>query len=161
MKLAAVRSELRPHPSRNKYDDQVYVIYDDRQQLEKELKSSKAWGSWAKYKFPAEFREASEYKLFQERYESLCCGHLKYYDDILRNRAVDHVMAFRWSPFQKKGRYEVEIFLSPPPMKPLYALNRTMESAGNERETAIAAAPSDVESVDPPKPPPPPPPSMY
>jgi hypothetical protein len=73
-----------------------------------------------------------------ERYEWFCAGYLYYYDTILRNEAVDHVIYFKWEP------EKVTIYMHPAP----------------NHAIAQNYVGSVTTTTDPPKPPAPPPPPL-
>lgn len=45
----------------------------------------------------------------RQKFQSYCCGWLRYYDDIVRNGAVDHTIYFDWQGDQ------VVVYICPPP----------------------------------------------
>jgi len=166
MKLAAVISELPKLSSRKSYDQKFYVLFKDRHTMEKEFRNQNVWGIWASYKFPGEFEGEAQYRSFQDRYEALCAGFLRYYDDVVRSGAIDHTIGFKWPEFKRKGMYELDIYLSPAPLRAIKkssnsnGFNQGSTHGGAEVEAVIADSPDVNAAVDPPKPPPPPPPEM-
>jgi hypothetical protein len=152
--------------TRSERDKLSFQEFPDQQTLDNALK--KEFGVWATYKFPAKFPSEAHYKRFQDRYEIFCGGYLFFYDEMVRNGAVDHTVRFRWAEQPKNGIYWVEMYLSP---KPLAKITHDLKlktavvpkpSEGNKKASLnqVAAPPAVVEAVDPPKPPPPPPPYM-
>lgn len=116
---------------------------------------------WVKHPFKGYFETEAHYRLFRIKYESFIGGYLYYYDNILRNEAVDHGVRFEWKEWKqvKDDDYAVAIFLDPPPGKkvvPKIPVSTRLKS------TEAAPLPDDEEllNVDPPKPPAPPPPAM-
>jgi hypothetical protein len=90
----------------------------------------------------------------QQRYEWFCAGFLLYYDDIIRNAAVDHIMSFEWTADT------VTIYLSNPvPLHRAVKGGKMKYPNWSERNPQLLA-PSYGLMSDPPPPPPPPPPPM-
>jgi hypothetical protein len=180
MKWARVKDKSQyPNPKNKdadqdkKNDEACYVFYPDQKTLEKELQQSK--NVWVNYEFKFNFRKPVQdnYERFQKRYEIFCGGYLLFYDKIVRNRSVDHILHFKWSPEKanESGKYSVKIFITPPPQKPLKANTKKSERAddsyykkespGGVYQNMATGDQEDEFSVDPPPPPPPPPPTMH
>jgi hypothetical protein len=49
----------------------------------------------------------------KESFTFYFCGWLQYYDEIVRNNAIDHTLHFKWD----KGKGEVEVYICPRPRK--------------------------------------------
>lgn len=89
----------------------------------------------------------------KQRYEWFCAGFLAYYDDILRNAAVDHIMTFKWES------QSVTINLSPAPeYRKLVDGKLKYPNWGQLDPQLLLSGYGDLS--DPPPPPPPPPPPM-
>ena len=89
----------------------------------------------------------------KQRYEWFCAGFLLYYDDVLRNAAVDHIMTFEWT-----GQ-TVTIFLSPAPEYRKLIDGKLKYPNWEQGDPQLLVSSYGRES-DPPPPPPPPPPPM-
>jgi len=89
----------------------------------------------------------------KQRYEWFCAGFLLYYDDILRNAAVDHVMTFEWT------EKAVTIFLSPAPQYRQQVDGKLKYPNWKQGDPQLLVSSYGFMS-DPPPPPPPPPPPM-
>jgi len=176
MKWARVRAKSSSD-SKNKETDQdkkndeaCFVFFPDQKSLEKEMEQPK--NIWANYEFKFHFPKPANYENFQKRYEIFCGGYLLFYDDIVRSKAVDHILHFKWSPEKATdaGKYSVKMFITPPPQKPIKGhtqksdqaddRNYKTESPGGIYQNMTAGG-DDEFSVDPPPPPPPPPPTMH
>jgi hypothetical protein len=89
----------------------------------------------------------------KQRYEWFCAGFLLYYDDILRNGAVDHIMTFEWT------EKAVTIFISPAPQFRQQVDGKLKYPNWKQRDPQLLVSSYGLMS-DPPPPPPPPPPPM-
>lgn len=105
------------------------------------------------------------YEKFQERYEMFCGGYLLFYDEVVRNKVVDHTIHFKWSLEKGTGKYSVTIYLSPEPQTTIKNYVKKSGMGYNEfyKEKLLASQDFTVSGggVDPPPPPPPPPPPMH
>jgi hypothetical protein len=176
MKWAKVRDKSQfPNP-KNKYaeqdrkhDEACYVFYPDQKALEKELELAK--NVWAEYEFKFHFyKPDATFEDFQKRYEVFCGGYLLFYDDVVRSKAVDHILHFKWNAEKGTDKYSVKIFITPPPQKPLKGHNKQSDKTDDKNYKKVSAGgayqnvttgDTDEFSVDPPPPPPPPPPRMH
>lgn len=138
---------------------------------------------WKRHTYPFKFNSEDHYLQFQQRYEMFVGGYLYFYDERTRSGAIDTILYFKWSPFQKSfGEYTVTIYIWPAPLKKrngkvlLSKSNRiALASANGGSKKAnggvqlLSASAKTMEAlggdedtgdpaIDPPPPPPPPPP---
>jgi hypothetical protein len=137
---------------------------------------------WVHHEFYFDFHKENHYIRFQKNYQIFCGGYLYFYDERVRNGAIDHVIYFKWSPFKKSnGPHTVTIYLKPGPLRkkaeeaayktriPEQEADESMYQTGNgvkmevlqqAKSVTAEARESSDQAIDPPPPPKPPPPSM-
>jgi hypothetical protein len=112
MKWARVKPTLEKVSQQDKADyEKSYKYYT----LEELKNHETAKYTWVTHQFEYDFGNNDSYEKFQKRYELFCGGYLFYYDKHTRSNAVDHVLHFRWKPFNKKNIYTVTLYLWPEP----------------------------------------------
>ena len=93
-----------------------FEVFEDEEALKAKMIHNE--NIWTQYKFKYEINE--ETKL---RYESFCSGFLYYYDTVLRNGMINHILYCKWDKVEKND--VLTVYLDPKPDR--YPLTKAKE----------------------------------